>query len=89
MPTMATKNPSTPLMSPSIIDFPARLAITVRENTAMEKYSNGVNFSANAANAWAPMTNYVWNQLSNRGATRHSLLINLGGGMVTDLGGHV
>lgn len=30
---------------------------------------------------------YVWNQLSNRGATRHSLLINLGGGMVTDLGG--
>ena len=30
---------------------------------------------------------YVWNQLSSRGATRHTLLINLGGGMVTDLGG--
>ena len=30
---------------------------------------------------------YVWTQLSTRGATRHSLLINLGGGMVTDLGG--
>lgn len=30
---------------------------------------------------------YVWTQLSNSGATRHSLLINLGGGMVTDLGG--
>ena len=30
---------------------------------------------------------YVWTQLSNNGATRHSLLINLGGGMVTDLGG--
>lgn len=30
---------------------------------------------------------YAWNQLSSRGATRHSLLINLGGGMVTDLGG--
>ncbi len=29
----------------------------------------------------------VWNTLSSRGATRHSLLINLGGGMVTDLGG--
>ncbi|MEG2573512.1 MAG: 3-dehydroquinate synthase [Bacteroides sp.] len=29
----------------------------------------------------------VWTQLSNEGATRHSLLINLGGGMVTDLGG--
>lgn len=30
---------------------------------------------------------YVWNQLSSRGATRHTLLINLGGGMATDLGG--
>lgn len=29
----------------------------------------------------------VWNELSSRGGTRHSLLINLGGGMVTDLGG--
>lgn len=29
----------------------------------------------------------VWQALSNGGATRHSLIINLGGGMVTDLGG--
>lgn len=29
----------------------------------------------------------VWQHLSNHGATRKSLLINLGGGMVTDLGG--
>lgn len=29
----------------------------------------------------------VWMELSTKGATRHSLLINLGGGMVTDLGG--
>ena len=29
----------------------------------------------------------VWQELGNRGATRHSLMINLGGGMVTDLGG--
>ena len=29
----------------------------------------------------------VWTELGNKGATRHSLLINLGGGMVTDLGG--
>ena len=29
----------------------------------------------------------VWTSLSNGGATRHSCLINLGGGMVTDLGG--
>lgn len=30
---------------------------------------------------------YVWQQLGEGGASRHSLLINLGGGMVTDLGG--
>ena len=30
---------------------------------------------------------YVWTQLSEKGASRHSLLINLGGGMTTDLGG--
>lgn len=30
---------------------------------------------------------YVWTELGNGGATRHSLMINLGGGMVTDLGG--
>jgi len=29
----------------------------------------------------------VWNFLSSHGATRHSLMINAGGGMVTDLGG--
>ncbi len=31
----------------------------------------------------------VWNALSKGGATRHSCIINLGGGMVTDLGGFV
>ena len=30
---------------------------------------------------------YVWKALQEGGATRHSLLVNLGGGMVTDLGG--
>ena len=29
----------------------------------------------------------VWNEMERMGVTRHSLIINLGGGMVTDLGG--
>lgn len=29
----------------------------------------------------------IWKYLSNNGATRHSLLVNLGGGMLTDIGG--
>lgn len=32
-------------------------------------------------------TAHVWRCLQQGGATRHSLLVNLGGGMVTDLGG--
>ena len=30
---------------------------------------------------------HVWSELGRKGGTRHSLLVNLGGGMVTDLGG--
>lgn len=30
---------------------------------------------------------HVWSELQAYGATRHSLMVNLGGGMVTDLGG--
>lgn len=32
-------------------------------------------------------TAHVWKELSDNGCTRHSCLINIGGGMVTDLGG--
>jgi 3-dehydroquinate synthase len=30
---------------------------------------------------------YIWSRLSNEGASRNSLLVNLGGGMITDMGG--
>ncbi len=30
---------------------------------------------------------YVWSEMQKGGGTRHSLMVNLGGGMVTDLGG--
>ena len=28
---------------------------------------------------------YIWSRLSNEGASRNSLLVNLGGGMITDM----
>lgn len=33
--------------------------------------------------------NYLWNALSDKGADRKSLMINLGGGVITDMGGFV
>ncbi|HZJ79975.1 MAG TPA: 3-dehydroquinate synthase [Dysgonamonadaceae bacterium] len=42
---------------------------------------------ANDSNKNLDNLSHVWNFLTTNGATRYSLLINLGGGMITDLGG--
>ena len=42
---------------------------------------------ANDSNKTLENLAQVWKFLTTNGATRHSLLINLGGGMITDLGG--
>ena len=39
------------------------------------------------ANKTLQSLSHVWEELGRGGATRHTLLINIGGGMVTDLGG--
>lgn len=41
------------------------------------------------ANKTIAIANELWQSLTEYGADRHSLLINLGGGLVTDLGGFV
>lgn len=46
-----------------------------------------INIGAEDVNKNLETLGHVWTELSNHGATRHSMLINLGGGMVTDLGG--
>lgn len=46
-----------------------------------------VTISAGDDNKHVDSLCHVWSELSSHGATRHSLLINVGGGMVTDLGG--
>ena len=43
--------------------------------------------SANDSNKNLKSLTYIWKFLTTNGATRYSLLINLGGGMITDLGG--
>ena len=46
-----------------------------------------ISIAADDTNKGLDAVTHVWSELQHMGATRHSLLINLGGGMVTDLGG--
>ena len=46
-----------------------------------------IEIGASDMNKTLSSLSHVWEELQLGGATRHSLLINLGGGMVTDLGG--
>ena len=49
--------------------------------------ASAITVPATDANKNLDSLSHVWQELSDGKATRHSLLINLGGGMVTDLGG--
>lgn len=42
---------------------------------------------ANDSNKTIENLTQIWRYLTENGATRHSLLVNLGGGMITDMGG--
>lgn len=46
-----------------------------------------ITIGASDVNKTLESTARVWERLQKGGATRHSLLVNLGGGMITDLGG--
>ena len=51
------------------------------------KNAQVITIGASDTNKTLETVSQVWQALINGGATRHSCLINLGGGMVTDLGG--
>lgn len=53
------------------------------------KNAQVITIGASDTNKTLETVSQVWEALINGGATRHSCLINLGGGMVTDLGGFV
>ena len=49
--------------------------------------SYNITIGATDENKNIASLSHVWEELQRGGATRHSLMVNLGGGMVTDLGG--
>src|SRR5690554_514403 len=56
-------------------------------NTLSVYQAKTIIIPADDSNKTIEYLSKVWKELTEHGATRHSLLINLGGGMVTDLGG--
>lgn len=64
-----------------------RLCLPLAENCDALKGANVITIKATDTNKTIDSLTHVWTELGRRGATRHSLLINIGGGMVTDLGG--
>ena len=51
------------------------------------KNAHVITIQPSDSNKTLESISHVWKELGNNGGTRHSCLVNLGGGMVTDLGG--
>lgn len=65
----------------------ARLCLPVVADYECMKAAQRIVIKDTDTNKNLDSVTYVWSELQRLGATRHSLMINLGGGMVTDLGG--
>ena len=63
------------------------LCLPVVEGFGCLKGAQTITIGATDTHKTLDSLSHVWEALGEGGATRHSLLINLGGGMVTDLGG--
>lgn len=57
------------------------------EKSALEAALASIVIPAGEAHKNIETLSRIWEALGNGGATRHSLLINMGGGVVTDMGG--
>ena len=64
-----------------------RLCLPVVAGYSCMKPAARITIGATDANKTLDSLSHVWSELQRLGATRHSLMVNLGGGMVTDLGG--
>lgn len=68
-------------------DNTQRLCLPLVSNMDCMTGAQVITIGATDANKTVSTLEQVWTALQQGGATRHSLLVNLGGGMVTDLGG--
>jgi len=64
-----------------------RLCLPVVQSFSCLQGAGHISIPAGDTNKSLQSVEHVWQELQRQGATRHSLLVNLGGGMVTDLGG--
>jgi len=64
-----------------------RVCLPLVEQYPFLKGAEVITIGATDQNKTLESVTHVWDELGRMGGTRHSLLINLGGGMVTDLGG--
>ena len=63
------------------------LCLPVVKDSACLEGACVITIPAGDTNKSLDSVTHVWSELQRMGATRHSLMVNLGGGMVTDLGG--
>ena len=64
-----------------------RLCLPVVSGFECMKPAQRITIPATDTHKTLESLSHVWSELQRMGATRHSLMVNLGGGMVTDLGG--
>ena len=64
-----------------------RYCLPVVEGFAALQGAKRITIGATDTHKTLESLSHVWEELGAGGATRHTLLINIGGGMVTDLGG--
>ena len=64
-----------------------RLCLPVVSDFECMKNAQRIVIPATDTHKTLESLSHVWSELQRMGATRHSLMVNLGGGMVTDLGG--
>ena len=64
-----------------------RLCLPLLQDIACLQEAGQIVIPADDTNKTLQSVVHVWEELQRHGATRHSLLVCLGGGMVTDLGG--